>query len=169
MIAAYLRHRWQAGNAHGLHSPFVYSLYTKAIRSRAKPPQSAAIEALRQALLRSSETIRVTDYGAGSRKHNGTVRSVANLARSAQKPARYAQLLYRLVRYTNAQTVLELGTSLGLTTAYLAEAVADTGGQLISFEGCPNIANLAQQHLRSLALSPLRSWWAIWTRPWLTV
>ncbi|MBO0933708.1 O-methyltransferase [Fibrella aquatilis] len=155
MIAAYLRHCWQAGNAHGLHSPFVYSLYTTVIRNRAKPPNWAAIEALRKTLLRSTETIQVTDYGAGSRRHNGNLRSVDSLARSAQKPPRYAQLLYRLVKHTNAQTVLELGTSLGLTTAYLAEAVAETGGELISFEGCPNIASLARHHLAQLDTQPV--------------
>lgn len=155
MVSAYLRHLWQARDEHALHSPFVFSLYTQAIRSGAKPPVTATIEALRKELLRSTEIITVTDYGAGSRTHNGTVRSVADIARSAQKPARYAQLLYRLVRYTQAKMVLELGTSLGLTTAYLAHAVAETGGQLISFEGCPNIADLARQHLTQLDCQPV--------------
>ncbi|MBO0935681.1 class I SAM-dependent methyltransferase [Fibrella sp. HMF5335] len=155
MIAAYLRHLWQARDEHALHSPFVYSLYTQAIRSRAKPAATAQIEALRKALYRSSETIQVTDYGAGSRTRNGTVRSVADIARAAQKSPRYAQLLYRLVRHMQARTVLELGTSLGLTTAYLAQAVAETGGQLISFEGCPSIASLARQHLTQLHCPPV--------------
>ena len=154
MISAYLRHLWQARDEHALHSPFVYSLYTQAIRSRAKPPASAQIEALRKTLRHSGETVQVTDYGAGSRTHNGLVRLVADIARSAQKPPRYAQLLYRLAQYTNAKTVLELGTSLGLTTAYLAQAVAETGGQLISFEGCPNIADLARRHLTQLSCGP---------------
>lgn len=155
MISAYLRHLWQARDEHALHSPFVYSLYTQAICSRAKPPASAQIEALRRNLCHSPETVQVTDYGAGSRTHNGTVRSVADIARSAQKPPHYAQLLYRLVRHMRAKTVLELGTSLGLTTAYLAQAVAETGGQLISFEGCPNIATLARQHLMQLGCQPV--------------
>ncbi len=155
MISPYLRHLWQARDEHALHSPFVFSLYTQAIRSRAKPPATRQIEALRKALRRSSKTVQVTDYGAGSRTHNGTARSVGDIARAAQKPARYAQLLYRLVQYTHAKTVLELGTSLGLTTAYLAQAVAETKGQLISFEGCPNIADLAQQHLTQLDCQPV--------------
>jgi predicted O-methyltransferase YrrM len=75
---------------------------------------------------------------------------VATIARNAQKPARYAWLLHRLILRFQARYVLELGTSLGLTTAYLANAVAQTEGHLYSFEGCPNTAALARTHLEQL-------------------
>lgn len=151
MVVAYLRYLWQAGTLHGLHSPFVYALYRDVIRHRhPAPPGTSSIESLRKTLLKSNETLTVTDLGAGSRRGNGTVRSVATIARNAQKPARYAWLLHRLVGQLQARYVLELGTSLGLTTAYLADAVAKTEGQLYSFEGCPNTAALARTHLDKL-------------------
>ncbi|MEZ0538768.1 O-methyltransferase [Fibrella arboris] len=151
MIAAYLRYLWRAGNLHGLHSPFVYALYRDVLRPKhAAPPGTLPIEALRSALLRSDKTISVTDLGAGSRQSAGNLRHLATIARHAQKPARYAWLLHRLVLHFQARHVLELGTSLGLTTAYLANAVSQTGGQLYSFEGCPNTATLARTHLDQL-------------------
>jgi predicted O-methyltransferase YrrM len=151
LISAFLRHWWHAGNAHGLHSPFVYALYTEVI-SRPSPhtPAFGAIETLRQQLRQSPETISVTDLGAGSRTGAGTLRRVAQIARSAQKPVRYAQLMHRLVARFRPATILELGTSLGLTTAYLADAAAPFGSRVISFEGCPNIAKKAGQHLNEL-------------------
>ncbi len=156
MVAAYLRFLWQSGNEHGLHSPFVYALYRDVIRHRhPAPPGTSPIETLRASLVNSTDTLAVTDLGAGSRRASGTVRSVATIARNAQKPARYAWLLHRLVLHFNARYVLELGTSLGLTTAYLANAVAQTGGQLYSFEGCPNTADRARTHLNKLGYSPV--------------
>lgn len=151
MVAAYLHYLWQAGNLHGLHSPFVYALYRDVIRHRhGAPLGTLPIEALRQSLRNSTDILTVTDLGAGSRRGNDPVRSVATIARNAQKPARYAWLLHRLVLHFQARYVLELGTSLGLTTAYLANAVAQTNGQLYSFEGCPNTAALARTHLDQL-------------------
>ncbi|ARK12020.1 class I SAM-dependent methyltransferase [Fibrella sp. ES10-3-2-2] len=157
MIAAYLRYLWQAGNLHGLHSPFVYALYRDIIRHRHPAPSGTLpIEVLRSDLLKSSDSLTVTDLGAGSRRTTGAQRSVASITRNAQKPARYAWLLHRLIGHFQARYVLELGTSLGLTTAYLANAVAQTQGQLYSFEGCPNTAARARTHLDQLGYSQVK-------------
>ena len=45
-----------------------------------------------------------------------------------------AELLAFLVRATGARDVLEIGTSIGYSTLWLADAVADTGGTLFSVE-----------------------------------
>jgi predicted O-methyltransferase YrrM len=45
-----------------------------------------------------------------------------------------AELLAFLVRVTNARDVLEIGTSIGYSTLWLADAVADTQGRLVSVE-----------------------------------
>ncbi len=164
MVQAFLRYWWRAGTLHGLHSPFVYALYRDVIRDRhAAPAIASAVESLRQVLLQLKQTIEVTDLGAGSRGANQPRRAVAQITRYAQKPRRYAWLLHRLVRLCPAAHVLELGTSLGLTTAYLADAVrADdsgkssrdvTTGHVQTFEGCPNTAALARAHLERLGLS----------------
>ncbi|CCH00706.1 O-methyltransferase-like protein [Fibrella aestuarina BUZ 2] len=150
MIKAYLRHWWRAGNAHGLHSPFVYALYTEVISARSDTTPFTAIEQLRKQLRQSTELINVTDLGAGSRTGAGQQRQLGHIARSAQKPVRYAQLLNRLVHRFKPTTVLELGTSLGLTTAYLADAAARTNGRVVTFEGCPAIAAKAKKHLDEL-------------------
>ena len=45
-----------------------------------------------------------------------------------------AELLSLLVRVTRAQRVVEIGTANGYSTIWLADAVADTGGQLTSVD-----------------------------------
>lgn len=145
MIAAYLRYLSRAQDEHSLHSPFVFSLYTNAIRTdNRRDPALKAIQRLRASLRRSRDLIQITDLGAGSKVNRSRQRTVGDVARHSQKSPRYARLLFRLIRYLNVKTVVDLGTSLGLTTAHLAEAVRPVGGCVLTFEGCPQTAARAQ-------------------------
>jgi predicted O-methyltransferase YrrM len=153
-LLAYLRFWLRSGNAHGLHSPFVFGLYTSAVRHTGRYGAYAAVEARRKQLLNSPVSISVTDFGAGSHTGAGRQRRVADIARTAAKPPHLAQLLFRLVNYFRPATILELGTSLGLTTAYLA--VADSRHHITTFEGCPNVAGIARETFSALNISSVR-------------
>ncbi|WP_317044248.1 O-methyltransferase [Hymenobacter roseosalivarius] len=109
-----------------------------------------AIEHRRTELLASEQTITVTDFGAGSHTGAGRQRRVRHIARTATKPRQLGQLLFRLVNHFQPRTVLELGTSLGLTTAYLA--TPNSHSQVITFEGCPATAAVARETFSSLGL-----------------
>ena len=150
-LLAYLRFWLRSGNAHGLHSPFVFGLYTSAVRHTGIYGAYAAVEARRRQLLSSPASISVTDLGAGSHTGAGQQRRVADIARTAAKPPHLAQLLFRLVNYFRPATILELGTSLGLTTAYLA--AADSRHHVTTFEGCPNVAAVARETFATLGLT----------------
>ncbi|MFD1871624.1 O-methyltransferase [Hymenobacter bucti] len=151
-LFAYLRYWLRSGNAHGLHSPFIYGLYTTVIRHNGKFKAFGPIEARRRELLKSTQRIAVTDFGAGSQVAGGggQQRRLSDIARHAAKPSRLAQLLFRLVNHFQPATILELGTSLGLTTAYLA--AADSRSKVITFEGCPNTAAVARETFAKLHL-----------------
>ncbi len=57
-------------------------------------------------------------------------------------------LLYQLARSTNARNIVEFGTSLGLSTLYLAAALRDNGGgRLIGSEFEPSKVARARRHL----------------------
>jgi predicted O-methyltransferase YrrM len=58
-----------------------------------------------------------------------------------------AQLLSILVRSSGARRVLEIGTSSGYSTIWLASAVAETGGQVISIERSAEKQVMARQNL----------------------
>ena len=151
-LFSYLRYWLRSGNAHGLHSPFVYGLYTTVIRHDGQFAAFGRIEARRRQLLASSTSISVTDFGAGSQVvgSRGQQRSLRSIARHTAKPPRLAQLLFRLVNHFRPTTILELGTSLGLTTAYLA--AADSRSRVITFEGCANTAAVARETVDQLAI-----------------
>lgn len=164
------QHRLRAGNAHGLHSPFVYDLYTRAIRPsrHANGPVVALpagelerIASLRTRLTNDSTTVSVTDFGAGTGAvydgANGLPvtyeRSIKDIARSAAKSPAWGEVLARVTAFLGANTVLELGTSLGISTAYLAlgqQLANKESPQLISFEGSSAVAEIAKANLYSL-------------------
>jgi len=77
-------------------------------------------------------------------------RSIGSIARNAAKPAKYGQLLHRMVKYYQPSTILELGTSLGITSAYLATAAP--GSRLVTMEGAVEIASRARANFSSLGL-----------------
>lgn len=65
----------------------------------------------------------------------------------------FGRLLYNLTRATQARTVVEFGTSFGVSTIYLASAVCDNGaGQVITTEFHPEKSARAQANLAEAGL-----------------
>jgi predicted O-methyltransferase YrrM len=58
-----------------------------------------------------------------------------------------AQLLSILARSAKARRVLEIGTSNGYSTIYLASAMAETGGKIISIERAADKQTMARENL----------------------
>lgn len=149
MIAAYIKYLLRSGNEHSIHSPFLFELYNQVIAAgKDDHPDYEAIRALRKELLRSDEQIEILDLGAGSRINKSNLRKIRTIAKNAEKPAKFGRLFHRLVRRFQPATIVELGTSLGLTTLYLSKAKPDA--RLITFEGCPQTAGKAQGHFDRL-------------------
>ena len=151
MIKQYLQHLLRAGNAHSIHSPFVYELYNQVVKSKKKKNADFAdIELLRKQLLQRTDEIEILDLGAGSRRNKSNRRKIGEIAKNAEKPARFGQFFYRLSQYLQPETVLELGTSLGITTAYFAKALPES--EIVTMEGCPETARLARKNFSELGL-----------------
>jgi predicted O-methyltransferase YrrM len=129
----------------------VFDLYTQVICHKGYFYHYTAVEQERFRLLADKRIIEVTDFGAGSRALGKTnSRSISDIAKHSLKPAKYGQLLYRLVNFFQPETIVELGTSLGVTTSYLAAPVKNA--QVITFEGCPNIAGIARDTFKRFGL-----------------
>jgi predicted O-methyltransferase YrrM len=149
----YLRYYFTAANGkgHGIHSPFVFDLIVNVLNDRTKYDAYKEVELQRSLLLGNETMITVEDFGAGSTKGLTKQRVVQQIAATSLKPKKYAQLLYRLVNYFQPQQILELGTSLGITTAYLAKAKPDA--TVTTMEGSVAIAAIAKQQFDELQLS----------------
>eukprot|EP00456_Euglypha_rotunda_P068027 TRINITY_DN59180_c0_g1_i2.p1 TRINITY_DN59180_c0_g1~~TRINITY_DN59180_c0_g1_i2.p1 ORF type:complete len:266 (-),score=19.57 TRINITY_DN59180_c0_g1_i2:413-1210(-) len=152
----YLRYYFQSSNGkgHGMHSPFVFAFITQVMNDNRHFYAYENIERLRGSLLSNEAKLAIQDFGAGSRVKKENVRKVKDIARSSLKPKKFGQLLFRMVAHYQPRTILELGTSLGVTSAYLSSAKTDA--QLVTMEGATEVAALAKANFRSLALENIR-------------
>ncbi len=144
----YLRYAARAKTEHGVHSPFIYQFVTEVIYGATERISTQPIEKQRQHWLQSKETVEVTDYGAGSQVIKSNSRPIARMAKYAVKSKKYSELLYRIAQNSAPTAILELGTSLGITTSYLSMAAPQAAVHTV--EGCENIAQLAQNTLHSV-------------------
>jgi len=148
LLYKYIIHFFSARNTkgHGVHSPFLFNFTTFILNNRGLYYIFPKIEWVRTTLLHDKRTINILDYGTG----NDRERAVSDIAKSSLKSAKYGQLLFRMTNYLKIKTVLELGTSLGVTTSYLASSSSDI--RCVSLEGCPQIAQIAQDNFKKLKL-----------------
>lgn len=138
------------GKGHGVHSPFVFEFITKVTNDYGQYYCYEPIEKLRQELLKDKTLLELQDFGAGSRMHPSYKRRVFEIAKSSLKPKKFARLLFRMVNYYQPENVLELGTSLGVTTAYLASA--DEKMPVTTMEGAKAVATIAKSNFEKLGL-----------------
>lgn len=151
----YLQYLFRAknGKGHGVHSPFVFEFIRSVLQHKEDIKNKqlfAELEARRSFLLKDDRTIGIIDLGAGSGKLKNEKRKVSAIASSSLKPKKYAQLLFNICRHYGAKRIIELGTSFGVTTTYLASA--DPASRVFSFEGIPGIASVARESFSSAGL-----------------
>ncbi len=110
----FLRYYFTAknGKGHGIHSPFVFDFVTNVLNNKEAYDCYKTIESVRKKLLNDTAIIEVADFGAGSAKISTSKRKVRSIARSSLKNKKFAQLLFRIVKYYQPETIVELGTSL---------------------------------------------------------
>lgn len=142
----------------GVHSPFLYQFSGQCLYNDQHQPVFDTLERLRRELKADERSIQVTDYGKGLRfgpqRSKGSnqpllyQRPVRNIARRSLQEPDVCRLFFRMVQYFRPATILELGTSLGLTTSYLA--LAHSQARVITLEGCPQTAVLARDNLQKV-------------------
>lgn len=154
-IKAYFHFLWNSKNQHGVHSPFVYSLVTKCFYDTKTKPDYKILKAYRNDLLNNKNTIEVTDFGAGSRVFKSNTRQVSKIAQTAGITPKRAELLYRIVRYFQPETILEIGTSLGLATSALS--LGNPNSKITTLEGCPQTSGIAQKQFAKFKLNNIET------------
>lgn len=152
----YLHYYFTASNAkgHGIHSPFVFDFIKNVLNDKKNYPCYQSIENLRKELLLDRRIIEVEDFGAGSIAVPNTEKKIGAIAKAFLKPKKYAQLLFRIVQYYKAETVIELGTSLGITTAYFASA--NTNSNVFTLEGSTSVGSIAEENFKKLELQNVK-------------
>jgi len=135
-----LSYYFRRHGAHGLHSPFVFEWYNACVTKRPARAETERIEEARKKFSRNHSLFVKQDFGTG--KNNRQMR-VSRLVKDSMD-ARMGEILFQTIRYMNYRQVLELGTCLGIGTAYLN---AGGAASVVSVEGCPATKQFASQFL----------------------
>lgn len=157
-VFSYLRHVLTAWNTtgEGIHSPSLFYIVRFLFRDKNSYYCFETIEQRRASLLANRDVVEVIDYGScGCPSGMRVMRRISDVAKYQLECARVQQVLFRLLAYMNEGEhrpleILELGTSLGITTAYLASV--DSKNRVMSFEGSSSIASLARKQWQLLGL-----------------
>jgi len=147
-VLKYIIHFYTARNTSGfsVHSPFVFQFTRFVLCEKNSYYIFQQIEDIRSKLKKENRILDIKDFGTGLDR----IDTVSNIAKRSLKSAKYGQLLFRVANYFKVRNVLELGTSLGVTTAYLS--TSSTEIKCISLEGCPQIAAVATENLQKFGL-----------------
>ncbi len=133
-----------------MHSPFVYDLVTKCFNDKTKYPEYEILKSHRKALRSDSSMVEMKDFGQGSRVFKGNARKVSAVVKNAGMRKKRQKLLFRMAKYFKSETILELGTSLGLGTVALS--LSNEFSAINTVEGCPNTLSKAQEYFEKFNL-----------------
>ena len=143
-----LRAHYRKG--HWVHSPFTFHTLNYVIFERTPYYSFNIIESLRQQLLHDNTTLTLQPLGTSQAKTTTIARELKN----STKSPRQAQLLQRLCASNQSHYIIELGTNLGLSTAYLASN--NSNSQVYTLEGQPQLCQIAQQNFKQLHLNNIQ-------------
>lgn len=134
-VFAYLKYWLDAVDEHSLHSPFFFDFYRDIIKRGSERHQLA--EKLRHQLEHDNRQIKIEDLGSKRGQRTSTIREIA---RSSVSRRKYSEIYARMIQKYNLTNVIELGTSFGINTLYLATSNVP----VYTFEGSDQIATVAE-------------------------
>lgn len=147
----YIRFWLKAKTKHHVHPPFAYG-FADSVLGNAKKIKHPDVETARAVLKRNTKVLSTIDFG--TEQGVAKEKKVRHIAKTALKSPKYAALLASICREYKVNNVLELGTSLGITTAYLARNVQ---GKVMTLEGDIAILNEAKAVWNTLGIQNIVS------------
>jgi len=130
----------------GIHSPFIYNFVNEIINKKIEAKDLNKIENLRTKLLKTKEVIEVEDFGAGSKLMTSNFRKISDIVRFSATNKKYGELIYKIIKYFEPKNIIELGTSLGIGTLYMA--LANKNSIIHTIEGSKNVCEFAQKNIK---------------------
>lgn len=136
---------------YGVHSPYLFHFTRFVLQNNLPFYTFSAIEAIRIAVKNDERLIQVEDFGTGKNR----IDKISNISSKSLQSPKFAQLFFRIINHYKMRNVLELGTSLGITTSYLAAASSEIN--CFTLEGSPEIAKIAMQNFEKQGLKNIKT------------
>lgn len=143
-VIHYLKHVFTAKRrGHGVHSPFAYSLCEEVFYNQKPFYEFDELDRLRSRLFKNQTELQIQDLGAGSKYLTSTQRKVCDIAKQGISSSKQSKVLFRLINYFSCATSIELGSSLGLNSLFMARG--NSSGQVYSIEGSESLHAFAKE------------------------
>ncbi len=127
-----------------MHSPFVYSFLRNVVMEKEQRPELEEIGAFCGSLRKESYQIQRSSFGAGSYNDSAT-QTLSRLIRNSSVNPKLGGLLFRICSHFQPKIIIEMGTSVGISTMYLSKGYRNA--RLISLEGDTHRVAIAKNHL----------------------
>ncbi len=138
IIRRFLQFWRKAKSIDSVDSPLLYELCTMIKAAKENKAEISLIEKRRKRLLKNKAKINRRSLGAKSAIYTTDEISISHIAQSAVSPQYKCELLSSLLKWSGSVSVLELGTSLAISTGYIA--TVDSVKHIDSVEGSSSIS-----------------------------
>lgn len=144
-IWVHIKYLFTRRNYHGfgIHSPFLFKIINSILPAPYPYYCFKYIEKQRGKLLIDKRPILIDDLGSGGIKYNKHyITPINEIAKRSLMPSKKAQQLFKLLGVLHRPCCcIELGTSFGITTAYLAKV--NSRNKIYTFDACKSVENIA--------------------------
>ncbi len=144
-IKQYISYRLTARHWKGfeIQPPFAFDFARRVLQDKSEYYCFEAIEEYREKLLDDKREITVTDLGAGSKIFHSNHRKISDIALNCATSEWEAKLIFRIIQESKPKILVELGTSIGISTLYLS--FSNKRSKVYTIEGCEQLANMAKE------------------------
>jgi predicted O-methyltransferase YrrM len=139
---------------YGIHSPFTFNLVSRVFRNKIDPDIVLRIESIRKKNKSDKREVTFNDLGAGSVRMDCTRRKVSDITSYSSIPAKYGILLSVLASEYGNKNIVEFGTSVGISTMYLASGSPDS--VVYTMEGCHAVCEIAKENFKLCGIENIR-------------
>lgn len=137
---------------HGIHSPFLFKLISDVFIRKTRDKKLEQVFFAYKKIKQSKQLLTFEEIGAGSSYKKLNELTVGEIVKKSSINKKYGQLLYKLVQYFNPETILEIGTSVGVSTAFISQAAPKAYFKTI--EGVLPKIEIAKKLTSELNLNP---------------
>ncbi len=127
---------------HSIHSPFMFKLIIKVFNNDTINNDLQKVIEKHKELRKSKDTIEYDEIGAGSKYKKHKKEELGKIIKRSSISKKYGKLLFNLIQYFESKDILELGTSVGISTSYMAMASKELN--IKSIEGVTSKTEIAK-------------------------
>jgi predicted O-methyltransferase YrrM len=135
-------------NGHGVHSPYIYDFVTNVLFSKNHFEEYERINQCLSKLRKSKQIVVVDEMGGGSKAFCNAEREISGLVKISSVNKKYGRLLFRIAHYYQPSSILEIGTSIGVSSMYLS--CGSPKSMLYTVEGNQTLIDVAKENLKAL-------------------